>query len=79
MPARLRDKRPLDPEIAGGFVWVPNSGDGTISKIDAASGSLVATIDIGATPAVVRLLFGDLWVTGLTEGKVWRLPTSAGS
>lgn len=70
---------PLDLEIADGFVWVPNSGDGTVTKIDAASGTVVATIQIGSTPAVVRHLFGDLWVTGLTtDGKVWRLPTSAG-
>jgi YVTN family beta-propeller protein len=37
------------PLVAGGFVWVPNSADGTISKIDPGASRVVDTIRVGDT------------------------------
>ena len=37
------------PVVGGGFVWVPNSAEGTISKIDPRSDQVVDTIKVGDT------------------------------
>jgi YVTN family beta-propeller protein len=44
-------------------VWVANSSDGTISRIDPAKQAVVATIHVGPSP--VGLAFGAnrLWVS----------------
>jgi DNA-binding beta-propeller fold protein YncE len=41
------------PVIGGGFVWVPNSADGTVSKIDPRADRVVDTIRVG-DPAQLR-------------------------
>jgi streptogramin lyase len=41
------------PVVGGGFVWVPNSADGTISKIDPRTDRVVDTIRVG-DPALLR-------------------------
>jgi DNA-binding beta-propeller fold protein YncE len=37
------------PVVGGGFVWVPNSADGTVSKIDPGADRVVDTIAVGDT------------------------------
>jgi YVTN family beta-propeller protein len=44
-------QRPGTPAIGAGAVWVPNTGDGTVSRIDPGSGRVVATIRIGDASA----------------------------
>lgn len=39
--------RPGVPAIGSGAIWVPNTGDGTLSRIDPGSNRVVATIRIG--------------------------------
>jgi streptogramin lyase len=41
------------PVVGGGFVWVPNSADGTVSKIDPRANRVVDTIRVG-DPARLR-------------------------
>jgi len=43
--------RPGTPAIGAGAVWVPNTGDGTISRIDPATNRNVATLRVGDAPA----------------------------
>jgi peptide/nickel transport system substrate-binding protein len=50
-------------------VWVANTLQDTVSRIDAESGQ-VATIDIGGEPAGVATGEGFAWVTDATEGTV---------
>lgn len=38
--------RPLEPLVAGGAIWFPNFGDGSITGIDPLTGSVIATIPI---------------------------------
>jgi YVTN family beta-propeller protein len=40
-------ERPGTPAVGAGAVWVPNTGDGTVSRIDPATGRVAATIRIG--------------------------------
>ena len=44
-------------------VWVANAGDGTVSRIDPASAKVVATIDVGGSPAGIAAARGLVWVT----------------
>jgi streptogramin lyase len=47
------------PAIGEGFVWVPNSNDGTLSKINPKNNRVVATIPIGDTRVLLAAGCGD--------------------
>lgn len=40
-------ERPVAPVFGFGSVWVPNSADGTVTRVDAGSGRVTATISVG--------------------------------
>ena len=79
-PARPRQRRRCDPQIPVGggpgpsaadaeSVWVANTLDDTVSRIDVESGQ-VATIDVGGEPAGIATGAGFAWVADATEGTV---------
>jgi DNA-binding beta-propeller fold protein YncE len=43
-------------------VFVPNTVDGTVSRIDPARNTVVATYKVGPTPYPAATAFGDVWV-----------------
>ena len=45
-----------------GLEWIPNQGDGTISRIDPKTDRVVSTVHVGGHPFVARTAFGDVWV-----------------
>ena len=47
---------------ADGSVFVPNIGDGTVSRIDPARNRVVATFKVGPKPFPAATAFGDVWV-----------------
>ena len=49
--------------VGDGLVWVANSDDGTITKIDAARRRVVATINVGNRPTGVVTTTGRVWVS----------------
>jgi YVTN family beta-propeller protein len=54
---------PSNPAIAAdGTVFVPNHGEGTVSRIDPALNRVVATWKVGPAPFTAALAFGDVWV-----------------
>jgi YVTN family beta-propeller protein len=55
-----------------GSVWVTNSGDGTVSRIDPASRRVV-TIHVGHKPDAVAVGAGGVWVANDTDGTVSRI------
>jgi len=50
-----------------GAVWVANSIDGTVSRIDPASRKAVSTIDVGGIPHELSVDDRGVWVT--THGR----------
>jgi YVTN family beta-propeller protein len=63
------ERSPSGIAVAYGSVWVSNMADGTLSKIDPRTNSVVATIHLGGTPPdlfaggrVIRAGFGSLWI-----------------
>ena len=60
-----------------GSVWTSNQGDGTISRIDASTGSVTATITVGGQPGGVGFGDGSLWVANFGDGTVERVDPTA--
>jgi YVTN family beta-propeller protein len=56
-------KAPGAVAVEGSSVWVANSGDGTVSRIDPATNKVIATIGVGGRPTHLTAQSGALWVT----------------
>jgi len=58
-------KEPVGIAYGAGSIWVANSGDGTISRIDPRTSKVLATIRIGNSPQGVEFdaKRGLVWVT----------------
>jgi len=54
-------QRPGVPAAGQGAVWVPNTGDGTVSRIDPGSNRVTATIRIGDQPAFYHQSCEEKW------------------
>lgn len=61
-----------------GSVWVVNSGDDTVSRIDADSEKVAKTIAVGRNPDSVAIGAGSVWVTNTGDGTVSRIDSRSG-
>jgi YVTN family beta-propeller protein len=61
-----------------GAVWVANTIDGTLSRIDVASGA-TKTVAVGAAPTGIAVGPGAVWVTSEATGTVLRLDPRSGT
>ena len=63
--------------FGAGSVWVTNSLDGTVSRIDPGTNSVVATIPTGNGPAALDADDSGVWVSNQFDGTVVRIdPTT---
>jgi hypothetical protein len=67
----------LDVEAGAGFIWTANNDDGTISKIDPATGSS-QQIQVGGTPVELVVDRGAVWVNNYTDS-VTRVDVATGA
>src|SRR5262249_59480970 len=68
---------PLGIVYAAGSLWVANTGDGTITRIDPESGRRIETFEVAATG--LALGAGTLWATDRAAGRaVGFAPKSGG-
>jgi YVTN family beta-propeller protein len=54
---------PVDVAVGADGVWVANSRDGTVSRIDPRSNKVIATIRIGSSPQGIAVGAGAVWVS----------------
>jgi YVTN family beta-propeller protein len=54
---------PVDVAVGVGGVWVANSRDGTVSRIDPRSNKIIATIRVGNSPRGIAVGAGAVWVS----------------
>ena len=54
---------PTGVAVGGGSVWVANSGDGTVTRIDPKTDKVSATIAVGGSPQAITVAGGRVWVT----------------
>ena len=64
--------------VAGGDVWVANSGDGTVSRISAAAGAVVQTIQVGNIPDAIASGPSGIWVANQGDATVDRIDPVTG-
>jgi YVTN family beta-propeller protein len=60
---RQFDDHDRDVAVGAGGVWVANSRDGTVSRIDPESNKVIATIHIGNNPQGIAVGAGAVWVS----------------
>jgi YVTN family beta-propeller protein len=72
---------PLGVSSDGTHVWVANFGEGTVSEIEASSGTVIRTIpiDVGSRPWGVSSDGTDVWVTNNGEDTVSEIEASSGT
>jgi DNA-binding beta-propeller fold protein YncE len=64
---------PIRVAAAGPEVWATSGADGTLTKLDPASGRPTAKVDLGAGIAGVAVGGGSVWVTDPGEGLLLRV------
>ena len=64
--------------LGEGTVWVENTGDGTVMKIDPAMNEVVGTFDVGRAPVYMAVVDGRLWVANGGERSVSVLDEATG-
>jgi YVTN family beta-propeller protein len=56
-------RSPAGVTVGAGSIWVANSGDGTVTRIDPSDGNILATIHVGGSPFDLTFAHGLAWVT----------------
>jgi YVTN family beta-propeller protein len=69
---------PAGVTVAGGEVWVANQFDGTVSEINPAAGTVVATVRVGIGPDAITSGFGSVWVANVTSNTLSRIDQVSG-
>jgi YVTN family beta-propeller protein len=58
-----------------GSLWVANTGEGTVSRVDPASNRVLQSISVGVSPNAIAVTGNDVWVTNGGSGTVTRVNT----
>jgi YVTN family beta-propeller protein len=56
-----------------GSLWVANTGDNTVSRLDPSRHDVVQTIPVGAEPTAITVSGRDVWVVNYGDGTVSRI------
>jgi len=64
--------------FGGGYVWVSNSAEGTVYKIDGSSGKIVAAYETGQGAGQMSYNDGTLWVANHDDGTVTGIDPATG-
>ncbi|MGH2693338.1 MAG: hypothetical protein ACRDJJ_00850 [Actinomycetota bacterium] len=66
-------------DIGGAGVWVANSGDGSVMRIDQTSNEIAETVDVGGAPDDVAVGDDAVWVADPSLGVVTKIQFPAGT
>ena len=67
--------RPRGVAFGDGSVWVANSGDGTVSRVDPRTDRVTATIAVGQSPQALVVTAGSVWVSVAARAAAARSPS----
>jgi YVTN family beta-propeller protein len=56
-----------------GALWIANTGDGTVSRVDPVKHRIVQTIKVGSAPESIAVWGKDVWVANSGDGTVSRI------
>ena len=71
-------RQPYAVAFAAGSVWVTNSDDGTVARIDPSTNKVVARIRVARNPYGIAARSRSLWVASLGAGTISSLEASSG-
>jgi DNA-binding beta-propeller fold protein YncE len=77
-PPLLAGEEPLALEALGDAVWSANHDDGTLRRMDAATGTLEGTVDLGVEPHGMAAARGAIWVADAHHNAVLRVDPGSG-
>ena len=63
--------------VGAGAVWVANSGDGSVSRIDPRSNAVTKAISVGDAPVAIATEADAVWVANSGDGTVSRIDPRA--
>ena len=66
-------REPLDLAIGFGSVWVPNRADGTLTRIDEATGELLDTYPLVSGIWVAEVVGAEVWVLDFSGTTIFRI------
>jgi len=70
--------QPYGVAFDGANIWSANYGDGTVTKLCAADGTVLGTFKVGNGPAGVTFDGGNIWITNSFDNTVTKLRASDG-
>jgi len=59
--------------LAAGDLWIANTSDGTVTRVDPVDGRTVQVVAVGESPTAVAAGFGSVWVANSGDGSVSRI------
>ena len=62
----------------GNDVWVSNTTDGTVTRIDAVRRRAVSTVQVGISPVNLDVIDGDVWVPNDLGNTISRIDGTTG-
>lgn len=71
--------QPYGVAFDGDNIWSANYGDGTVTKLRAADGTVLGTFKVGNGPAGVTFDGGNIWVTNGFDNTLTKLRASDGT
>jgi NHL repeat len=77
-PPLVGGEEPLALEALGGAVWSANHDDGTLRRMDAATGALEGTVELGVEPHGMAVTSGAIWVADAHHHAVLRVDPASG-
>jgi YVTN family beta-propeller protein len=69
---------PVDVLVGQDAVWVANAGQGSVSRVDPATNTVIRTVQVGRKPVRLAAGFGSIWVANQTGQSVSRLDVRTG-
>lgn len=64
---------------AGGSMWLTETDEGAVARIDPDSNEVAARTRVGDEPGFLTPGFGDAWLTSFASSRVWRLDAHTGA
>jgi hypothetical protein len=77
-PPLRAGEEPLAMEAVDGAVWTANHDDGTLRRMDAATGALEGTVGLGVEPHGMTVAHGAVWVADAHHRAVLRVDPGTG-
>jgi hypothetical protein len=77
-PPLRAGEEPLAIQAQGRSVWSANHDDGTLRRLDAATGALLDTVELGVEPHAMAVAPGAIWVADAHHHAVLRVDPGSG-